>query len=73
MANAPTTGMAVLDIRGLRVGVVGEVESDKVELRRDGAPAVWFRPDAIFTVEDSVSLVCNRDELASYLAAGPCC
>lgn len=74
MTRTPVQGMAVTDIRGIRLGTVGRVDDTRIQLRRDPEGTVWFTPDAIFTIDGGyVSLVCNREELSHYMAEPPQC
>ena len=65
--------MAVFDIRGRRVGVVGAILEDCFEVERDPVEdgTICLTPEAIFTVEprDGVSLVCESSEGERYRCA----
>lgn len=60
-------GMSVVDVRGFPVGPVEAVANDRLSiLTADGPVWVWF--EAVFHVDETgtISLVCNRANLARY-------
>ncbi len=59
-------GMRVCSVSGVPFGVVGAV--GRTAFRLDGtARRAWILRDAIFTVDERVNLVCERQGLAQFV------
>lgn len=62
-------GMRVVDVAGLPVGTVGNVQPERFELRGGDGPSVWLSKDSLFVVSRSlVELICGRARIAQYRA-----
>jgi len=62
-------GMRVVDVAGLSVGTVGDVQDERFELRAVDGPSLWLSKDSLFVVSRSlVELICGRGRITNYRA-----